>query len=93
MKQTFVTLYVPNSLSGLFAPQRLTLPEELVKLMEQEEAGAVGRRRVYGRLCGVEGGDRGKGRVVWPVEFCEAVRETVRERLANTKASMNATNQ
>ncbi|GFR88666.1 hypothetical protein ElyMa_004258300 [Elysia marginata] len=29
---------------------RLTLPEELVKLMEEEEAGAVGRRRVYGRL-------------------------------------------
>ncbi|GFS20107.1 hypothetical protein ElyMa_003306000 [Elysia marginata] len=48
-----------------------------MSLMEGEEAGAVGRRRVYGRLYAVwRAAAVGKGRVVWPLELREAVRET-----------------
>ncbi|GFS05694.1 histone-lysine N-methyltransferase SETMAR [Elysia marginata] len=48
--------------------------------MEEEDAGAVGRRRVYGRLYAVwRAATGGKGRVVWPLELREAVRETVKE--------------
>ncbi|GFS17203.1 hypothetical protein ElyMa_006816500 [Elysia marginata] len=48
--------------------------------MEEEEAGAVGRRRVYGRLYAVwRAAMGGKGRVVWPLELREAVRETVKK--------------
>ncbi|GFR61709.1 hypothetical protein ElyMa_001854400 [Elysia marginata] len=46
---------------------------------EEEEAGAVGRRRVYGKLYAVwRAATGGKGRVVWPLELREAVRETIK---------------
>ena len=52
---------------------------------EDEEEGAAGRRRVYGRLYGVwRAATGGKGRVVWPQELREAVRESVKGEVGDT---------
>ena len=47
-------------------------------LLKEEEVGAAGRRRVYGRLYEVwRAATGGSGRVVWPIEIREAVRAVV----------------
>ncbi|KAK3781279.1 hypothetical protein RRG08_055178 [Elysia crispata] len=75
-----------EALKDAFAKERLDLPSALVDLSAEEEVGAVGRRKVYGRLYSVwRICTGGRGKVVWPQVLREAVR---RGLLENTTTSM-----
>ncbi|KAK3765679.1 hypothetical protein RRG08_026155 [Elysia crispata] len=74
MKQTFVTFYIRSY------HFRLDLPSALVDLLAEEEVGAVGRRKVYGRLYSVwRICTGGRGKVVWPQVLREAVQKDSEE--------------
>jgi len=59
----------------------MPVPKGLLALLQEEEKGSAGRRRVYGRLysrvrsAGIL--PAGKHRVVWPLPVREAVRSAV----------------